>query len=88
MCIQLVYYSHLNFYSSGDVIEVCSAVWQCNFATDICGITQANTDNGDWTRISGETNSANTGPSNGYRGDGDHYFYFEATGQANDDTAV
>ena len=40
--------------------------FNCDFETNMCGLTQARDDNFDWTRHKGATSSRGTGPSTDY----------------------
>jgi len=65
------------------------AVFNCSFEDDFCNMTQDKTDSPDrdtgyrgdfdWTRISGSTSTASTGPSSGQGGSA-FYIYAEASG--------
>jgi len=50
---------------------------RCGFEQDLCGLIQLNEDNFDWTRLSGPTETANTGPNNADRGQ--YYIYAEGS---------
>ncbi|XP_033751996.1 MAM and LDL-receptor class A domain-containing protein 1-like [Pecten maximus] len=61
-----------------------SAMMVCNFeSATICGFQQSHTDQFDWTRGSGSTNSVGTGPSNDhtYGTSRGHYMFTEASGR-------
>ncbi|XP_071218260.1 zonadhesin-like [Salvelinus alpinus] len=65
---------------------VCN--FDCTFEEDLCSFTQLMTDSFDWTRHSGSTPTAMTGPSADHtKGDGGHYLYIEANNVSNGDTA-
>ncbi|XP_066273297.1 MAM and LDL-receptor class A domain-containing protein 1-like [Branchiostoma lanceolatum] len=51
----------------------------CNFDTSLCGWTQDDTDDFDWTQQSGRTSTSNTGPSDDVTGNG-QYMYTEISG--------
>ncbi|CAJ1072158.1 zonadhesin-like [Xyrichtys novacula] len=59
----------------------------CNFEQDICQWNQLLTDVFDWTRHSGPTPTAMTGPSSDHTTGGGHYLYIEANGVSHGDTA-
>ncbi|XP_070196894.1 uncharacterized protein [Littorina saxatilis] len=46
-----------------DIQLVAPSPYDCDFEQDFCGWTNANTDRFDWTRLSGPTPSAGTGPT-------------------------
>ncbi|XP_077991418.1 MAM and LDL-receptor class A domain-containing protein 1-like [Glandiceps talaboti] len=54
-------------------------VFFCNFETDICGFTQNDNDNFNWTRTSNQTPSAGTGPAEDHTKDGEYFMYIEAS---------
>ncbi|XP_035827614.1 MAM and LDL-receptor class A domain-containing protein 1-like [Aplysia californica] len=57
----------------------------CNFDGGLCGWTQLTTDNKDWIRHQGTTNSYGTGPSSDHTGRNGYYLYLESsTGQFGD----
>lgn len=65
---------------------VCN--FDCTFEEDLCSFTQLMTDSFDWTRHSGSTPTAMTGPSADHtKGDIGHYLYIEASNVSNGDTA-
>uniref|UniRef100_A0A674AJX8 Zonadhesin n=1 Tax=Salmo trutta TaxID=8032 RepID=A0A674AJX8_SALTR len=65
---------------------VCN--FDCTFEEDLCSFTQLMTDSFDWTRHSGSTPTAMTGPSADHtKGDIGHYLYIEANNVSNGDTA-
>ncbi|XP_038860475.1 IgGFc-binding protein-like [Salvelinus namaycush] len=65
---------------------VCN--FDCTFEEDLCSFTQLMTDSFDWTRHSGSTPTAMTGPSADHtKGDVGHYLYIEANNVSNGDTA-
>nr|XP_029479721.1 uncharacterized protein LOC115103149 [Oncorhynchus nerka] len=61
----------------------------CAFEQDLCGFTQLMTDVFDWTRHSGSTPTAMTGPSADHTKGSPfgHYLYIEANSVSNGDTA-
>lgn len=66
--------------------SVCN--FDCTFEEDLCSFTQLMTDSFDWTRHSGSTPTAMTGPSADHtKGDIGHYLYIEASNVSNGDTA-
>uniref|UniRef100_A0A8C7P3H8 Zonadhesin n=1 Tax=Oncorhynchus mykiss TaxID=8022 RepID=A0A8C7P3H8_ONCMY len=65
---------------------VCN--FDCTFEEDLCSFTQLMMDSFDWTRHSGSTPTAMTGPSADHtKGDVGHYLYIEASNVSNGDTA-
>ncbi|KAL0965981.1 hypothetical protein UPYG_G00289030 [Umbra pygmaea] len=59
----------------------------CDFEQDLCGFNQLLTDVFDWTRHSGSTPTAMTGPSYDHTTGSGHYLYIEANSVSNGDTA-
>ncbi|XP_034146822.1 MAM and LDL-receptor class A domain-containing protein 2 isoform X3 [Esox lucius] len=59
----------------------------CDFERDLCSFDQLLTDVFDWTRHSGSTPTAMTGPSADHTTGSGHYLYIEANGVSNGDTA-
>ncbi|KAM8849735.1 uncharacterized protein AB9W97_021314 isoform 2-T2 [Spinachia spinachia] len=59
----------------------------CNFEQDLCQWDQLLTDAFDWTRYSGSTLTALTGPSSDHTTGGGHYLYIEADDASHGDTA-
>ncbi|XP_070566390.1 MAM and LDL-receptor class A domain-containing protein 1-like [Ptychodera flava] len=53
----------------------------CDFETGICDWSQVSTDDFDWTRFSGSTPTAGTGPSGDHTTGSGYYMYIEADSQ-------
>ena len=52
--------------------------YKCDFEVDMCSIEQLKDDRFDWTRFSGSTPTANTGPTQAF--EGNWYIYTEVSG--------
>ncbi|XP_048242500.1 MAM and LDL-receptor class A domain-containing protein 2-like [Haliotis rufescens] len=81
-----------NFHDDcGDQTDELSCGTSCTFEDGMCGWKNDKGENFDWTTHTGQTTSANTGPTNDHTfgtGNG-HYIYIETSGQLrNGDTAV
>ncbi|XP_035383985.1 uncharacterized protein wu:fb63a08 [Electrophorus electricus] len=65
--------------------SVCTVA--CDFDNDLCSWTQLVTDVFDWTRQSGSTPTAMTGPSSDHTTGSGHYLYIEGDSATHGDTA-
>ncbi|KAL8623936.1 hypothetical protein ACOMHN_054277 [Nucella lapillus] len=57
-----------------------SRIIDCNFETDLCGLTQDTHDNFQWSRKAGATPTSQTGPNADHTNSVGHYIYAEANG--------
>ncbi|CAG2247392.1 unnamed protein product [Mytilus edulis] len=69
----------VNIHAGNCICSSKTVVRSCNFEQGLCQWHQLNTDDFDWTRLSGPTGSQATGPNNDHTTGNGYYLYIESS---------